>query len=47
MYYSPPLREVYLFEKSGEWHAENVKHPKLSLEALYNEKKWHDKYRIF
>jgi len=47
IYFSPPLREVYLFEKDGEWNHENIKHPKLSIEQLYDEKKWHDKYRNF
>lgn len=41
------LREIYLFEKDGEWNEETVKHPQLSLEKLYDEKKWHDRYRIF
>lgn len=47
IYFSTFLREVFLFEKSGEWHTENIKHPKLSVENLYDEKKWHDKYRNF
>lgn len=47
IYFSPLLREVYLFEKSGQWNHENIKHPKLSVENLYDEKKWHDKYRVF
>jgi hypothetical protein len=41
------LREVYLFEKGGEWNKDTVNHPKLSLERLYDEKKWHDRFRIF
>jgi hypothetical protein len=47
IYLSPFLREIFVFEKDGEWYTENVTHPKLSLDNLYCEKKWYDAYRIF
>lgn len=41
------LREAYLFEKDGQWNQDTVNHPSLSLERLYDEKKWHDRFRNF
>jgi hypothetical protein len=38
IYFSPFLREIFVFEKDGEWHTGNVTHPKLSLDNLYCEK---------
>ena len=35
-------RELFFFDKFGEWHDEGVSHEKLNLENTYNEHTWFD-----
>ena len=37
-------RDMYLFEKSGQWHDEGVNHERLSLDRTYNERHWYDEW---
>ena len=37
-------REMYLFDKHGEWHEEGLEHDRLSLENTYNETNWYDEF---
>ena len=39
-------KEMYLFDKSGEWHEEGVYHEGLSMEKTYNESNWYDEFSV-
>lgn len=47
IYFSVPLKEAFFAERDGVWHEETVAHPKLSLQARFNEKEWFDRQQIF
>lgn len=42
LYYNKFNQDFMLFEQDGEWKEETVNHPKLSLEARFNEREWQD-----
>ena len=37
-------KEMYVFDKNGEWKDEGVYHDGLSLEKTYNETNWYDEF---
>ena len=37
-------KEMYVFDKHGEWHDEGVEHDVLSLDNTYNETNWYDEF---
>ena len=37
-------KELYVFDKKGNWHDEGVNHEKLSLENTYDETNWFDEF---
>ncbi|EGR32745.1 hypothetical protein IMG5_071980 [Ichthyophthirius multifiliis] len=39
-------QEFYIFDKDSQWNEEGINHPELTLDKLYNEKKWFDQLRI-
>jgi len=46
IYYNMPCKEFYLFDTEAEWIPEGVEHPVLQLQNRYNEKNWHDHFRV-
>jgi hypothetical protein len=39
-------KEMYLFDKDGEWNDEGVYHEGLSMDATYNETNWYDEFSV-
>ena len=39
-------KEMFLFDKAGEWHDEGVYHPKLSMDSTFDESKWYDGFNV-
>ena len=39
-------KEMYLFDKAGDWHAEGVDHESVSLDKTYNERHWYDQFYV-
>ena len=39
-------KDMYLFDKMGNWHDEGVMHDALSLETTYNETDWYDEFSV-
>ena len=37
-------KEMYVFDKHGEWNDEGVYHDALSLDKTYNETNWYDEW---
>jgi hypothetical protein len=37
-------KEMYVFDKNGEWVDDGVYHDALSLEKTYNETNWYDEF---
>ena len=37
-------KEMFVFDKNGEWNDEGVYHEKLSLDKTYNETNWYDEF---
>ena len=39
-------KEMYLFDKDGEWHDDGLYHDALSLEKTYSETDWYDEFSV-
>ena len=39
-------KEMYVFDKEGQWHDEGVEHEALSMEKTYNETNWYDEFNV-
>ena len=39
-------KEMYVFEKTGQWHDEGVNHEALSMEKTFNEAHWYDGFNV-
>ena len=39
-------KEMYLFDKDGEWNDDGVYHDALSVEKTYNETDWYDEFSV-
>ena len=37
-------KEMYLFDKGGEWHDDGVYHDVLNMENTFNETNWYDEF---
>ena len=37
-------KEMYVFDKGGEWHDDGVYHDALNMENTYNETSWYDEF---
>eukprot|EP00347_Sterkiella_histriomuscorum_P020269 403338449 len=44
IYANHVTKEMYLFDKSGQWKDEGVYHEELSMEKTYNETDWYDEF---
>lgn len=47
VYLNVAAKETLFCESDGQWNAETVQHPKLSIESRLNEKEWFDRQNIF
>ena len=39
-------KEMYLFDKDGEWNDEGIYHDALSMDKTYNETNWYDEFSV-
>ena len=39
-------KEMYVFDKDGEWHDEGVYHDALTMDKTYNETNWYDEFSV-
>lgn len=46
VYANRTTKEMYLFDKDGEWHDEGVYHEALSMDKTYNETNWYDEFSV-
>ena len=37
-------KEMYVFDKNGEWNDDGVYHKALGLDKTYNETNWYDEF---
>lgn len=37
-------KEMYVFDKNGEWNEEGINHKALSMDSTYNETNWYDEF---
>ena len=44
IYANHVTKEMYVFDKNGEWKDEGIYHEALSLEKTYNETNWYDEF---
>ena len=46
IYANDITKEMYLFDKAGEWHDEGVYHKALDMDSTFNEEKWYDGFNV-
>ena len=46
IYANRNTREMYVFDKDGEWNDDGVYHEGLSMEKTYNETNWYDEFSV-
>ena len=39
-------KEMYVFDKDGEWNDDGVYHDALSMDKTYNETNWYDEFSV-
>ena len=39
-------KEMYVFDKEGQWHDEGIEHEALSMDKTYNETNWYDEFNV-
>ena len=44
IYANSQTKEMYVFDKEGEWHDEGVYHENLNMDNTYNETQWYDEF---
>ena len=44
VYANRNTKEMFVFDKEGEWHDDGIYHEALSLEKTYNETNWYDEF---
>ena len=44
VYADHSTKEMFVFDKQGQWADEGLNHPALSLENAYNETNWYDEF---
>ena len=44
IYANHVTKDMFLFDKAGEWNDEGVYHKALGLDATYNETNWYDEF---
>ena len=46
VYAHKTTKEMYLFDKEGEWHDDGVNHDVLSMDQRYKETDWYDEFNV-
>ena len=46
IYASQITKEMYLFDKAGEWKDEGVYHTALNMDNTFNETNWYDEFNV-
>ena len=46
VYANASTKEMYVFDKDGEWSDDGINHEALSMDATYNETKWYDEFNV-
>ena len=46
IYANMNTKEMYVFDKQGEWKDEGVYHEALSMEKTFNETNWYDEFFV-
>ena len=44
IYANHVTKEMYVFDKEGQWHDQGLEHPALSMERTFNETNWYDEF---
>ena len=44
VYANSNTKEMFVFDKEGEWHDDGVYHEALSMDSTYNETQWYDEF---
>ena len=44
IYANHSTKEMFVFDKEGQWHDEGIYHEALSVENTYNEGVWFDEF---
>ena len=44
IYANSQTKEMYVFDKDGEWHDDGIHHDALNMDATYNETRWYDEF---
>ena len=45
VYANRATKEMFVFDKGGEWHDDGVYHDSLSMDKTFNETNWYDEFR--
>ena len=46
VYANRSTKEMYVFDKMGDWHDEGVYHEGLNMDNTYNETNWYDEFSV-
>lgn len=44
IYANQITKDMYVFDKNGEWNDEGIYHDALSMDKTYNETNWYDEF---
>ena len=44
IYANHVTKEMYVFDKEGQWAEQGINHPALSMDSTYNETNWYDEF---
>ena len=44
VYANSNTKEMFVFDKEGEWHDDGIYHDALNMENTYNETQWYDEF---
>ena len=44
IYANHVTKEMFVFDKTGDWNDEGLNHPVLSMDKTYNETNWYDEF---
>ena len=46
VYANQITKEMFLFDKGGEWHDDGVYHEALNMDNTYSETNWYDEFNV-
>jgi len=44
IYANHVTKEMFIFDKGGQWNDQGINHKALSMDATYNETNWYDEF---